>query len=328
MVKFERLLISILWINAVIIAAMWIFNLVFGFNLFSAGHWQYLSELQLAGKVDFKFYIFTAAFVVAGLAGLYMLIVPWHRRIKIISAGNRPIVGNTESLSVYKTDGVPAAASASPTDFTRPPKLNLNNVFIPTKRETVEIPRQAEPERIVADVRPAARPEIAQEITGMLGAAGFVSKTAPVVGGVRLDFWAVGSDEALVVGLVCHAGGGVTAAEGGDSMWRANGREFKSPVWEMTGVVQKLRALFLEVIDTDLQINILPFVFVDGAISGKDAVQDIWDALGVKVFDDSAVLGKFLDEHRPRRINESEKDDLDAFSEFIDSVAGYFNGTS
>lgn len=312
-------MISVLWLNAMVISALWIFNMVFGFNLFSTAHWQYLSELQLAGKVDARFYIFAAVSVVVSLAGLYMLIVPWHRKIRMRGGFVEIPARAAEAIA---SESTPAAISA------RPPKLNLNTVFIPTRREVAEMPDRTA-SRAVRDIPPArssAPPAVLDKIKNMISNSGFVIKNAPAIGNIHLDFWAIGSDEALVAGLVCNESGEISAAEGGDSIWRANGREFKSPVWIMTSVVQKLQALFIEVVGPDLKINVLPFVFVNGGtVANKDSVRNIWDALGVKVFDDINVLDAFLNEYRPRQLDESEQADFGAFSEFIDSVAGYFN---
>jgi hypothetical protein len=159
----------------------------------------------------------------------------------------------------------------------------------------------------------------------MLSRIGFVLKDSPAIGGVKPDFAAIGTDEALVVGLMCPAQDDVVAYEGGDSMWQAGGRKFKSPAWQVTTIVQRLSALFLEVLEPELKIKILPFVFSDGKIANRASVQNIWDALGVKVFDDMSVFADFVEEYRPRPLGDSEKDDFAAFSDFVDNVLGYFN---
>ncbi|MDR2269041.1 MAG: hypothetical protein LBD94_02545 [Rickettsiales bacterium] len=326
--KTERFLISILWLNSVAIAALWIFNTIFGFNLLAINHWRYLSELQLAGRVEAKFYIFLAVFAIAGLVGLYMLIVPWHRRIRIQGPSDMLAMPVAEKMA-------PPAATQNDVrqmpDLSRPPKLNLNSVFIPTRRESFELPPDSENQifRESSAARQIARPEIIDKIKNMMIGAGFVIKDAPSVGGTRLDLWAIGTDEAIVAGLICNQNGEIIASEGGDSMWRASGRAFKSPVWTMTAIVQKLQALFLKVIGAELKVSLLPFVFVDGGtVSNKDEVRKIWDALGIKVFDNIDVFGDFLAEYKPRPLDEFEKEDFESFSEFVDTVAVYFNGES
>jgi hypothetical protein len=309
----ERFLISVLWISAMALLASWFFNVSFGFDVFARAHWRYLSELQVSGGVDRWFYTAIAAFAVAGIVGLYLLIVPWHRKI---SVRVEPSV-RTHTAVPDKDHGAAHESKAPEPLPARPPKLNLNNVFIPTRREQVEMPPDAAPSPV-----PSEKIGVIQD---MLARAGFVPKDPPSVGGVRLDFWSVGSDEALVAGLFAGESGEITAAEGGDSVWRSGARGFKSPVWVLTGVVQKLQALFMEVIDAELKINILPFVFVDGAITNRGSVQAIWDALGIKVFDNADAFADFIARHKPRELGDGEKDDFAAFSDFIDTVSGHFN---
>jgi hypothetical protein len=312
----ERFLISVLWLNAMTLLASWFFNIAFGFNIFQRAHWRYLSELQITGVVDKWFYIAIAGFAVLVIAGLYFLIVPWHRKITMQkqSADVTYQAINKKNQNIVQENKSPEIPLS-----TRPPKLNLNNVFIPTRQENIEIPTMS------SESESAVQSEKIGIIKNLLAQVGFIIKDSPTIDGVHLDFYAIGSDEALVVGLFAGDGGEITAAEGGNSMWRANGRSFKSPVWALSGVVQKLQALFLEVIDAELKINILPFVLVDGAIANKDSVQTIWDALGLKVFDNIDTFSNFLGEHSPRKLDANEQGDFDAFSDFIDTVSGHFN---
>jgi hypothetical protein len=309
--KKERFLLSVLWMNAMALFAAWFFNVSFGFNMFRRSHWRYLSELQISGVVDGWFYISIAGLAVVGIVGMYLMIVPWHRRIRIQKTG---FVAETSARSA------PAAASqANPLNPSKPPRLNLNNVFIPTKRERAEIPVSGKP------AVEAVRPEKIGIIKDMLARAGFVAKNPPSIDGIRPDFWAIGADEALVVGLFSDESGEITAAEGGKSVWSAAGRSFQSPVWRLTSAVQSLEALFLEVVDDGLKINVLPFVFSNGHIANKDGVRAVWDALGVRVFDDIGVFGDFLESRRSRELGEDELGDFGAFSDFIDTVSDHFD---
>ena len=325
----ERFLIAILWISTVLLLALWFFNMWFGFNLFIAAHWQYLSELQVANSVEPKFYTSVAAFVITGLAGLYLLIVPWHRRVRM-----RPV----SNIGFKGSASVPTSAAAVPEVpiMTRPPKLNLNNHFVPVRRDPpvvqsapaplpAPMPARAAPPAAAAAPQTAS-PELVYEIRRLLDGAGFMTKTPPTIGDVKLDFWAIGPDEALVIGLILDEADEITASEGGDSVWRAGGRSYLSPVWQLTSATQRLEALFIEILDPELTINVLPFVFIKGRVANKDSVARVWDALGVKVFDDMKVLAEFLDGHRPGEMDETARGNYEAFTEFADTVASYFGG--
>ena len=331
----ERFLLAVLWALALMLPALWFFNTVFGFNLLAASHWQYLAELQLSGGVNINFYIAIAGFIVTWIVGLYILIVPWHRRIKV--RGLRDEIGgghaNTSNLKPQTSNLAHSPQTVAKMD--RPPKLNINSSFV-VKPPVPAYNHSASftPPPMSAAAAPAMHSnhivlsEIREKIKGVLADVGFMNKAAPKVGEERLDFWAIGSDEGLVVGLLSDEFGDITASEGGDSMWHANGRSFKSPAWRMTSIVQKIEALLLETVSPELKINILPFVFSPGVIGNKDTVLPIWDALGVKVFDNHGALAEFMNNHRPRVLDASEDEDYQAFSGFVDTVASYFNGGS
>ena len=327
--RFERFLIGFLWLLAILLAALWFFDTMFSFDLFSQTHWSYLSELQLAGKVGQNFYISAAVFIVIGLVGLYLLIVPWYRRIKLVESNSGQNI-DIRLNDIEKKSTLTRKSQPSTLDFTRPPTLNLNSVFIPPRRDNFQNKNTTNTslENKSSVWLPSPSIEVVQNIKNILGQVGFILRDSPTIGGIRPDIFGIGSDEALVIGIVCSSHGEIIASEGGDSLWKSNGNTFKSPVWSITGVIQKLEALFLEVLEPELTVNILPFVFVDGKIINKESVQNIWDALGVKVFDDISTLSDFINKMSPRKLEESEREDFEAFSDFINTVSQHFNNGS
>jgi hypothetical protein len=201
----------------------------------------------------------------------------------------------------------------------RPPRLNLNSIFIPTSHDEIRN-HDSETAGRKSEIHP--KPPVIEDIRNILSGAGFDLKRSPRIAGAELDFWAVGTDEKLMFGIACGGAGGIRAAEGGNSMWKSASGAFKSPVWTMTSVMQKLQGLFAEVLDPDLIVHATPFVFADGKIENRAEVQKIWDALGVLVFDDLAAFGEFAQKNRPRALLDAEeKGDYAAFSNFIDAAA-------
>ena len=327
--KTEKFLLTVLWASAFSLVSQWFFNWFFGFNLLSAEHWRYLSELQVADAVDRKFYIFLAGFLIIGLFILYILIVPWHRKIQM---SERP-KDNTLRFDMYSkpvqqepvvvSSGVPQYSFG---EFQRPPKLNLNNSFIPTRQEMSEVNSVVAPSSIRQSVpeNSVFISEGIHQIYNMLGAAGFTNKESPVIDGIKPDFYAVGSGETLMIGIYCPEVGDIIAEENGNAEWASSNRIFKSPVWQITTVIQKLNGLFLEVLDADLKVNIIPFVFVVGNIANKDAVMGFWDAAGIRVFSDAAEVSNFISSNMRQPQNEEEKNELSEFSDFVDTVTKYF----
>jgi len=174
---------------------------------------------------------------------------------------------------------------------------------------------------------PAANPMVVLQLSEMLRSAGFINKSAPRIGGLRPDIWAIGSDETLLIGIVCGADGAIRAAEGGTSIWKSDtAGEFASPVWKLTGAIERLRALFNETLDEEIKITIHGFVVVEtGIITNRAEVQNVWDAFEIQVFDDASDFGEYVSAHPNRQLAASEQEDFDAYAEYLDTVAEYFN---
>ncbi|MDR2770102.1 MAG: hypothetical protein LBB08_01480 [Rickettsiales bacterium] len=300
----ERLLLSVLWLCAFSLAGVWFLDLAWGFNPAFRSHWRYLAELQVTGAVDMWFYASLGALPAAFLAGLYILIVPWHRKI-------RPAQRAAEHMRATVEEPAP------PTGFARPPSLNLNSFF----------PKNAPAELSVQSARDRSEyssdRSIADGVRQMMSSAGFLVKPAPRAGGIKLDFWGLGTDETLLAGILAGDGGEISAFEGAGAKWRSGSKSFDSPAWAMTGAAQKLSSLFSEVLNPELKIHIFPFVFAAGRISNKDGAARIWDALGVNVFDDINELGEFFKSHRPRPLEGAEREDFAAFADFMDTAAAH-----
>ena len=75
--KFDNFLLGLLWLLTVTLAATFWMNIKYGFNIFSAAHWAYLSELQAyRTQIKLDFYISLIGAIVIGLTGLYLLARP------------------------------------------------------------------------------------------------------------------------------------------------------------------------------------------------------------------------------------------------------------
>lgn len=75
--KFSNLLLGLLWLMTITLATTFWMNIKYGFNIFSAAHWAYLSELQAyRTEIKLDFYISLIAAIIIGLTGLYLLARP------------------------------------------------------------------------------------------------------------------------------------------------------------------------------------------------------------------------------------------------------------
>ncbi len=119
--------------------------------------------------------------------------------------------------------------------------------------------------------------------------AGFVVKKQPRIAGWTPVLFAIGTNEALWIG--------------GDT----------ADIKSLNTAVERMRAIFTETLE-DIEININAFT-----VGGQTADGDIMN------FADTDELRAYMNEHKNVALDDSERDDFDAYSEYIDTVANYFN---
>jgi len=79
--NFDNFLLGLLWLLSIVLATTFWMNISYGFNILSAAHWAYLSELQASRtQIKFDFYISLIAAIVIGIVGLYIIMRPRIRR--------------------------------------------------------------------------------------------------------------------------------------------------------------------------------------------------------------------------------------------------------
>ena len=75
--KIGNLLLGLLWLMTITLATTFWMNTKYGFNIFSAAHWAYLSEMQAyRTQIKIDFYISLIAAIIIALTGLYFLLRP------------------------------------------------------------------------------------------------------------------------------------------------------------------------------------------------------------------------------------------------------------
>ncbi len=325
---FEIILLDALWLSATILFANFWFDIRFGFNIFYGAHWHYLAVQQLThGTILPLFYISIALFVALGVSGLYLISRPRLRKIDFSA--------DAPQLQPQPPESTPdAAPDATWQPATHDPK---HSSFPPA-------PILPRPPRIINPMHSFAKAPIAApapsapvletqntdaKLAEIFKSAGYIVKQPPKIAGARLNLWAIGTDEVLYMGLTDSHNGDITAAEGGESKWRgANGELFTSPVWKMSSAMEKVRELFLETLDSEIQITIKAFVVMnDATIANRESLEKIWNAFGVEVFDSADSLAESIKQNKNREIQPEEKEDFDAYSDYIETVANYFNKT-
>jgi hypothetical protein len=323
-IKCEIILLDTLWISAMALFASFWFDIRFGFNIFSGGHWHYLAARQASGGLIMtSFYASLAGFGLAGLIGLYFINRPRRRKIVLAEAS---------------TDAV-APAGKLPQDL-QPLALDANYSPLPGEPKLPKPPRIIGPMHSARAPAPAAasaaapKPAVTEfadmdkTLADIFESAGYIVKKPLRVGGLRLNLFAIGYGETLHLGLADPHGGEIAATEGGESKWRSADGEFTSPVWRISQAAEKIRGLFLETLDDSIQITIKTFVVMNGAnITNRELLEKVWEAMGVAVFDSPESLQEFAQSDKNQPAPEEEQEDFDAYSEYMDTIASYFNKT-
>ncbi|MDR0726830.1 MAG: hypothetical protein LBF37_02080 [Rickettsiales bacterium] len=321
--QIDHFLLGLLWLLASTLGASFWFNTRFGFNIFSVPHWQYLGQLQASkASIQPTFYISMIIIVVVMVAGLYCIVRPRFRKIN------------------FKSNTMPAIETKPQTEIETPaPVIQTQPDVAPTPQQTVpSVPAMARPPRLTiptsaahgaapyqernnytssiaaaqpvaqtpAYVTPAPTPLIPvlqpqpenttnafDNIEQVFKSAGYSVKKPPCIGGIRPALFAIGSDEALWVGSV-----GIEPDR-------------------MANIVDKLDTIFTETLE-DIKITINAFII-------NPKITNPIEMGNVEKFDSVDALRDYMASHPNRELPKSEAEDFDAYSEYIDTVADYFN---
>ncbi len=318
--KTDKILLSVLWLLAVTLGACFWFKSMYGFNLFLGAHWKYLATLQ-AGQTAIQsgFYISLVVFTVIALLGLYILVRPKFRRIAVEKrapeskpAPQRPTTYASQSVSATMATSQPAPAQtiaqtqSKPLDTTPPPALPPH--IMPAGLNRPMRPNVARPTSFDAATPPSASPAMAPqasspapttnaapanypEIREMFSSAGYVVKNAPPrIDRTPIALLAIGTGEQLWIGGV-----GIATTD-------------------LTRAIDKLNQVFSDTLD-DIFINVNGFV-----VAAPDAATN---ATNVLTFDGMADLANYIATHPNTPPADDERENFNAYSEYIDTVTEY-----
>ncbi|MBO4700845.1 MAG: hypothetical protein J5620_03815 [Alphaproteobacteria bacterium] len=180
-------------------------NIKYGFNIFSAAHWAYLSELQ-AYRTDIKldFYISLILAIILGLVGLYFLARPKMRTF-FIEPSQMPPPPQVDTPNIFNLQRSVESVKQQPDEQTAPraPQINITRPMSPTgiptpqktppKNNTVYVPA---PKITPAD--PAISPHLA-EISGIFEMAGYIIKPCTRIGKLIKPVVALSYDQTIWV---------------------------------------------------------------------------------------------------------------------------------
>lgn len=301
--KIDNILLGILWLIAVILGASFWFNTIFGFNIFSLQHWEYLSYLQAAkSPINSTFYISLVVVLFIALFGLYTIVRPKLRKIKLpkmhISSNNAPIKSDIQpsvkndasTLDILPIETQPSNQQTPTTKSsgTRPPRLNIPT-FIPSNYTTEN---RAMPLSHLSTANSDQPSDLNySEIKEIFSNAGYTVKQDPRINGIKTSLFAIGTNETLWMGAV-----GIKTTE-------------------LNGMIEKLSQIFSDTLD-DIYININGFI-IDAPDASTTETQDIL------LFKTISELRTYIQDVPNPALPDDDDGNFEAYSQYIDTVINY-----
>lgn len=306
--RLDNILLGTLWLLAATLGTSFWLNTKFGFNIFSAPHWQYLAYLQASKTpVAASFYISLGVAIFITIFGLYFLIQPKFRKIvlpiikvKRVNEKTQPRVDATpetpstqsdasEIITIPKPEQQPAQqiqptpVAAPQNNPLRPPHLNL-----PTTNSYSAAPITQPATNTNTSSGNDADNTALREIFSQNG---YIVKTNPYINRWRPNLLAIGTNEVLWIGAV-----GATTTQ-------------------VRAAIDKLNQIFSDTLD-DVYISINGF-----SINAPDAqTTEFQDILLFNTIND---LDAYMTQHPNSQPTAEEQENFDAYSEYIDTVIGY-----
>lgn len=289
--QIEHILLSLLWLLAATLGTSFWLNTTFGFNIFSAQHWQYLSYMQAARQpVRQSFYISLTLCLILTLTGFYILMHPRIRIMRRSKARPAPTTTMVQQPAPQQPNITPTPAATPPaatpaTDTTkkaatttRPPRLNIPHIDTPPMPPITSAPAHQD-----------ATPQDIAALQQIFADAGYTVKKPAKIGTFKPNLLAIGTDEVLYLGAIGASGVALQTAR------------------------QKLLAVFNDTLD-DVQIHVHAFVVAPTAhATGND----------IMTFESLDDLREYMTMHTNPPLPNNNNEDFDAYSEYIDTVMNY-----
>ncbi len=299
--KLDNFLLGILWLSAATLGTCFWFNTRFGFNIFSVAHWKHLAYMQAAqNPVSPTFYISMIVAVIVVILGLYLLIRPRFRKIRLpirhisnahATTQSTNVVVSQPPLHPQPVPTTPAAATQiapAPTpipETARPPRLNI--AVTPTLAGT---PPPVQPTNSAPTPQTTTQTDWPQ-LREIFINTGYTLKTAPRIGTTQTALLAIGTDETLWLGGV-----GIEKSA-------------------LQNAINTMNQVFSDTLD-DIYINVHGFV-----IAAPDA--DTPSESDILTFDSINTLQSYMSSHLNPPLPDDDSGNFDAFSAYISTVIDY-----
>ncbi len=309
--RLDNILLGILWLLAATLGTSFWFNTKYGFNIFSAQHWQYLAYLQASKTpVAPSFYISLGVVVFMTIFGLYFLIQPRFRKIVLPIRKIQPHAANAQKntqsdAQPENTETQPAPTITAPTPAApaatvqhpaatpvaptapRPATLRPPHLTLPPANSYASAPAPTASTALAT----AKKDTDDTEIRDIFTKNGYTVKKTPYINRWRPNLLAIGTNEVLWIGAV-----GATTSQ-------------------VKKAIDKLNQIFSDTLD-DVNIGINGF-----SINAPDA--ETAEFNDILLFNTIGDLDEYMRSYPNPEPTPEEKENFDAYSEYIDTVIEY-----
>ena len=262
-------------------------NVRFSFNILNANHWNELSKLQAAHTpINKLFYISLVVAIFLFILGAHLIFRPRFRNIfKSTKAVNTyPPVQIKKSDTERGIEKEQIPLPQSTISLQQPPKLNLPKGMVATAMQKH------------AFQQPQQKPDIKQptiydsELSEIFNSAGYKVKPNLTITGFTTNLFAIGTNEKVWFGAVdCDIEKFITA-------------------------VNRLKSIFTETLE-DVPINISAFILDTNHLYESNNETLIFHSMN--------ELKEFISNNPNPDIIDSERENFDAYSDYIDTIIQY-----
>ncbi len=299
--KIERVLLLILWLLVSALGIGFWFSVYFGFNIFTPEHWAYLGQMQAEQMaVNPAFYISIVVSAIIFVCGIYFILRPRVRKIILPARNTKQTNKDNNILPKTVSTETQHGYIAIPIHQTKPVQEKTEPVSnapqIPARPPRLNIPTSTlrpTPNRNISVVeeKTVQKNQNREVFAEIFTAGGYILKKTPKIGNLQTELFAIGTNDVLWVG--------------------AYGAQY-ADILDACNKLQQLFDDFLE--ESFIQIR----AFVVNSPNEKN-----FTGGSIIHFTNAQELRKYILDNPNPPIPDGDKENFDAYSEFITTVAEY-----
>ena len=285
-----QILSSILLGTSLLLALSFWLNVKFGFNLFYAQHWDELAQLQASHEhINNVFYVSIGTAILVFIVGLYMIFKP-RQNITISKDINMPkYLGSTVQVIPHITNEIKEMVVIE-NNIEHTQQDTTRNAIILSSPPKLNLPKNTAKLASQRYAEMMTQQNYDSQLSEIFTNAGYVIKPNITVNGFTTNLFAIGTGEKVWFGATdCDLD------------------KFKS-------AVDKLNSIFIETLE-DVPINVSAFILDTKGLYDTDN-----DTLIFHTIDE---LKEFMATQPNPPLTDSERENFDAYSNYIDTVIQY-----